>query len=249
MPEAVSRLLPALPDARSSNSVTRPRDNFECLSRKEPRLLLDAHGSVAPALFSKALRREEKSLECLSVYYTRAPSRHRFLMNFRHFCNDLSPQDLGFAEGENVGSKRPFSVLKQPRSVDPSGAEAPGAAVGSAQLRHLSHHHPGNRRYHELGNAVATTNGKGLTSQVGQHHHHFTPIVAIDGSWGIEETDAVTDGEATARPHLTLPPSRQLEDESCRDQGPLPRIEQQVFSNSCSKIEARAARRGLLWQR
>lgn len=46
MPEAVSRLLPAFPDARSSNSVTRLRDNFECLSRKKPRLLFTAHESV-----------------------------------------------------------------------------------------------------------------------------------------------------------------------------------------------------------
>jgi hypothetical protein len=46
VPEANLRRLPTLPDAWSSSSVTRPRDNFECLNRKEPKLLLSAHGSV-----------------------------------------------------------------------------------------------------------------------------------------------------------------------------------------------------------
>ena len=73
---AVLRLLPTLPDAQPSNSVTRPRDNFECLS----------------------------------VYYIRTLSRHGFLTNFRQFCNDLSQQDLAFAESENEEEKGYFQV-------------------------------------------------------------------------------------------------------------------------------------------
>ena len=40
------RQLPTLPDAWSSSSVTRPRGNFECPNRKEPKLLFTAHESV-----------------------------------------------------------------------------------------------------------------------------------------------------------------------------------------------------------
>jgi hypothetical protein len=46
VPEAIQSLLLDLPDAWSSSSVTRPRDNFECLERLPPTLLLDAHGPV-----------------------------------------------------------------------------------------------------------------------------------------------------------------------------------------------------------
>ena len=46
MPEAVSRLLPALPDAWSSSSVTRPRDYIERPNCMEPRVLRSTHGSV-----------------------------------------------------------------------------------------------------------------------------------------------------------------------------------------------------------
>ena len=45
-PEAFYSLLPVLPDAWSSSSVTRPRDNFECLNREEPRLLRTTHESA-----------------------------------------------------------------------------------------------------------------------------------------------------------------------------------------------------------
>jgi hypothetical protein len=46
LPVAVLRLLPALPDACSSNSVTRSRDNSECPNPLEPKLLLGTRESV-----------------------------------------------------------------------------------------------------------------------------------------------------------------------------------------------------------
>ncbi len=55
-----------------------------------------------------------------------------------------------------------------------------------------------------LGDAHARLDGKGFGPDVGEDDHDLAAVIGIDGAGRVDEQNAVTDGQAGARPHLGL---------------------------------------------
>ena len=73
----------------------------------------------------------------------------------------------------------------------------------------------------ELGDTVPMLEGEGLIAQVDQEDFQFSPVVAVDGTWGIEDGDAMMDGEAGAGAHLAFPAGGDGQTESGGDEQAL----------------------------
>lgn len=128
-------------------------------------------------------------------------------------------------------------------------AEAAGTAFCLVQLSHwhpLGLLVPGN--YH-LGYALAVVYDERLIAQVDQNHADLSAIVGIYCAWRIQHGDAMLYGESASGAYLCLYSGRQGDEEPRGDEASLHRPELDGRRYVCTKVEAGALRRGILWQR
>src|SRR5947209_11434241 len=84
------------------------------------------------------------------------------------------------------------------------GAEAAGAARALGQPGDLIEGDAADRRDDELGDALAALQHDGLAAEIGEDDVDLATIIGVDRAWAVEHGDAVLEGEARARPDLTL---------------------------------------------
>lgn len=61
-----------------------------------------------------------------------------------------------------------------------------------------------NRRDDELGDPHSPLNFDGFSTMINKNDLYFSAIVGVDGSWSIEDCDAMMNGEAGTRSDLTF---------------------------------------------
>jgi hypothetical protein len=76
-----------------------------------------------------------------------------------------------------------------------------------------------------LGDTHTGLYGEGLIPKVDDEDLDFAAVVSVNGAWGVEEREAVVQGEATAGADLGLPARRDFHIEASRDKQPLARPE------------------------
>jgi hypothetical protein len=98
---------------------------------------------------------------------------------------------------------------------------------------------------HELGDAVPPLQAVRGLAEVDQDHSHLAAVVAVDGAGGVDEGDAVAQGEAAARAHLPLPAGRDLQHDPGGHQQPLAGTQHQLAVDGGAEVEPGAAGRGM----
>ena len=77
----------------------------------------------------------------------------------------------------------------------PGGAEAALPALGVAERLDRDDLDRGDRRDHELRDAVAPLDQERLGAEIDQQHHDLAAIVGIDGARAVQQRHAMLQGE------------------------------------------------------
>ena len=86
--------------------------------------------------------------------------------------------------------------------------------------------------------ALAVVDGEGLVGEIDEDDADFAAIVGINGAWGIQNGDAVLDGQSATWAYLRLVACGQGDEESCGDQGTLQGLELDGSIEVCLEIHA-----------
>src|SRR5207245_587341 len=103
-------------------------------------------------------------------------------------------------------SGAPTSHAALPRI--PGAAEAARAAHALREGGDFAPDDAGDRRDHELRDAVAVADAHWLASEVDEEDAHLAAVVGVDRAGRVEHREAVAGGEAAPRPDLPFEPGR-----------------------------------------
>jgi hypothetical protein len=82
----------------------------------------------------------------------------------------------------------------------------------------------GDRAENHLGDTHARFDKEGLLTEVDEEDLDFAAVVGIDGAGGVEEGDAVMEGQTAAGADLGLPAKGNLQIKAGRDEEPFARL-------------------------
>ena len=99
-----------------------------------------------------------------------------------------------------------------------------------------------------LGNALAVLDDKRLVREIDKDDAYLATIVGINSAGSIEHSDAVLDGKATARTHLSLVTRRQSHEQTRRNKAALQGLQLYGRLDIGTKVHTSRLRRGILRQ-
>jgi hypothetical protein len=93
------------------------------------------------------------------------------------------------------------------------------------------------RRDDELGDTLERRDLNCDGAKVDEQDAHLPSVIRVDGAGRVEHRQAVAQGEAGARAHLSLEAVRQFEAQPCRNQPALTGFEPDGLRQGCTQIE------------
>ena len=83
-------------------------------------------------------------------------------------------------------------------------AEATFTSLRDTELLHKFPLGGGMPSNNHLADALTVFNDLRFIAQVGKYHTHLSPVIGIDGAWGVQYCETTLQCHATARPYLTF---------------------------------------------
>ena len=90
--------------------------------------------------------------------------------------------------------------------------------------------------YHHLADTFAGFDGLRLAAEVDEDDAHLAAIVGIDGTGCVEYGQSAFEGETAARTYLRLITRRQFDEQTCRNQSALHRLQRNRLVDMASDI-------------
>lgn len=115
------------------------------------------------------------------------------------------------------------SQIQRPPSA--SGTKSAVVAFGGIQFGDFLPLHVSDTSQYQLRDAITTLNRIRLVSRMDQQHADLAPIITVDGSRRIENSEAMAEGEAATGADLSFPTAGNRGREPGRDQLPFSRLE------------------------
>jgi len=91
---------------------------------------------------------------------------------------------------------------------------------------------------HHLSDPVAAMDNKVLFPEIGEDHFHLTPVVSINRTRRVQDTDLVFDCKAAAWPHLGFITDRKGNGEPCWDESRLTRPQNNLLLHGSKDVHA-----------
>jgi len=93
-----------------------------------------------------------------------------------------------------------------------------------------------------LGDPVTTTDGIWSFPKIDERNLYLTPVISIDGSWSIDDTDAVLKSKATSRTNLCLKACRKCNSDPCWNHRYGTCMDHLILFDSSTEIHPRGLR-------
>src|SRR6266702_7082121 len=111
-----------------------------------------------------------------------------------------------------------FTIHNSPFTALPARmAETAIASDTLAKFLNLHQRGPGKWGEHQLSNTLTAPDNERLRTVVDHNHPDLATVIGVDGPGGVDQGNAVFEGQAASGPHLGLVPFRQLNGDPGRD--------------------------------